>query len=69
MSRKNDSNDIRTRGKGVKVGKRVMKNGEPQMLVGPESNKDLYTIQDMTEDLYGKGYKYVVLPPDNKKAM
>ena len=64
MSRNKKSNDILTREKGVKVGKLVYKNGEPQMLVGPEKNKDLYTMQDMTEDLYGKGYKYVVLPPD-----
>lgn len=63
MSRKNDSNVIRTRGKGVKVGKRVVKDGEPQILLGPESNKDLYTMQDMTEDLYGKGWQCIVLPP------
>lgn len=63
MSRKNDSNDIRTREKGVKVGKRVMKNGEPQMLVGPESNKDLFSLQDMTVALYGpKAQYHVVLP-------
>lgn len=67
MSRKKDSNDIRTREKGVKVGKRVFKNGEPQILVGPESNKDLYTMQDMTEDLYGEGYTYCLIGP-NKRA-
>ena len=63
MSRRKDSNDMRTRSKGVRVGKRVIKNGEPQMLVGPEANKDLYTIQDMTEDLYGPGYRYMLIPP------
>nr|MBQ4457817.1 hypothetical protein [Clostridia bacterium] len=63
MSRKDSSNDIRTRFKGVKVGKRVVVNGEPQALVGPESNKDLFSLQDMTETLYGEGYKCVVLPP------
>ena len=66
MSRRKDSNDILTRNKGVRVGKRVLKDGVPQMLVGPEANKDLYTIQDMTEDMYGPGYKYVVIPPDNQ---
>lgn len=70
MSRKKNSNDILTRNKGVKVGKRVLKNGEPQMLVGPEANKDLYTIQDMTEDLYGPGYQCIVIPPGKQaKAM
>ena len=66
MSRRKDSNDILTRRKGVRVGKRVLKDGEPQMLVGPQAKKDLYTIQDMTEDLYGPGYKYIVIPPDNQ---
>ncbi len=70
MGRNKNSDDIRTRGKGVKVGKRVMKNGEPQILVGPESNKDLYTMQDMTEDLFGEGYTYCLIGPDKRpKAM
>lgn len=70
MSRRKDSNDILTRKKGVRVGKRVLKNGEPQMLVGPEANKDLYTIQDMAEDLYGPGCQCVVIPPGKQsKAM
>ena len=70
MGRKDDSNDIRTREKGVKVGKRVVKNGEPQILLGPESNKDLYTMQDMTEDLFGKGYTYCLIEPNgHAKAM
>lgn len=69
MSRSKNSNDIRTREKGVKVGKRIVKDGEPQMLVGPESNKDLYSMQDMAEDLYGEGYRCIVLPPAGVKAV
>ena len=66
MSRNKKSNDIRTRDKHVPVGKRVFKNGEPQLLVGPASKKDLYTMQEMTEDLFGEGYKCFVISPDGQ---
>lgn len=57
MSRKKDSNDIVTRQKKVKVGKRIVENGEPKALVGPESNKDTFSLQDMAVALYGPGTK------------
>lgn len=61
MSRSKKSNDILTRQKKVKVGKRIIANGEPQALVGPESNKDTFSLQDMAVALYGPGTKcYVV---------
>ena len=66
MSRNKKSNDIRTKAKGVKVGKRVVVAGEPQLLVGPEANKDYFTLQDMTEAMYGQGANYHVdKPPAN----
>lgn len=63
MSRRKDSNDILTKEKHVRVGKRVMAHGEPHVLVGPEKNKDLFSIQDMAEQLYGPGTKCYVEPP------
>ncbi len=66
MSRRKDSNVIRTREKGVKVGKRVVKDGEPQILLGPEYNKDLFSLQDMTVALYGPTAQYHVLFPETR---
>ena len=60
MSRNKDSNLVVTKEKKVKVGRRVIVNGEPQLLTGPESNKDYFSLQDMTEGLYGPGAKYHV---------
>lgn len=57
MSRSNKANDILTRQKKVKVGKRIIENGEPKALVGPESNKDTFSLQDMAVALYGPGTK------------
>ena len=64
MSRKKESNDIRTTNKRVKVGRRVIENGEPKALVGPESNKDTFSLQDMAEALYGAGTRCYIVPPD-----
>ena len=64
MSRKKSSNDIVTAQKKVKVGTRVIENGEPKALVGPESNKDTFSLDDMAEALYGKGTKCVVYLPE-----
>ncbi len=61
--RNKSSNDIRTKGKHVKVGKKVIIDGEPLLLVGPEANKDYFSLQDMTEAMYGIGAKYHVDPP------
>lgn len=60
MSRKKDSNDIVTRQKKIKVGKRIIEDGVPKALVGPESNKDTFSLQDMAVALYGPGTKCYV---------
>ena len=57
MSRNSKANDILTRQKKVKVGKCIVENGEPKALVGPESNKDTFSLQDMAVALYGPGTK------------
>ena len=64
MSRKKSSNDILTAQKKVKVGTRIIENGEPKALVGPESNKDTFSLDEMVEALYGPGARCVVYPPD-----
>jgi len=67
MSRNSKANDILTRQKKVKVGKRIVENGEPKALVGPESNKDTFSLQDMAVALYGPGTKCYV--EQNGKAV
>ncbi len=61
MSRKRNANIILTREKKVKVGRRIIENGEPKALVGPESNKDTFSLQDMAVALYGPGTRCVIL--------
>ena len=61
--RNKNNNDIRTKTKHVKVGKRVIVNGEPKLLVGPEANKDYFSLQDMAEAMYGQGAICHVSPP------
>ena len=63
MSRSKKTSDVLTREKEVKVGRRVIVGGEPQLLVGPEKKKDLFTLQDMTEALYGEGARCHVEKP------
>lgn len=60
MSRNKHSDYIFTTEKKVKVGRRVIENGVPKALVGPESNKDTFSLQDMAEALYGPGTKCYV---------
>ncbi len=60
MSRNSRSDYIFTTTKRVKVGKRVIEDGEPKALVGPESNKDTFSLQDMAVALYGPGTKCYV---------
>ena len=62
MSRNKKSNDILTREKQVKVGTRVLKGAEPVALVGPEKQKDTFSLQDMAVALYGPGTQCVVIP-------
>lgn len=66
MSRKKDSNYVRTKNKQVKVGELVVKCGEPQLLVGPKANKDYFTLQDMTVACYGPGAEYHVVLPESR---
>ncbi len=60
MSRSKNSNDIVTQRKKVRVGKRVIEDGEPKALVGPESNRDTFSLQDMAVALYGPGTKCII---------
>lgn len=62
MSRNRKSNDILTREKQVKVGTRVLKGAEPVALVGPEKQKDTFSLQDMAVALYGPGTQCVIIP-------
>lgn len=62
MSRNRKSNDILTREKQVKVGTRVLKGTEPVALVGPEKQKDTFSLQDMAVALYGPGTQCVIIP-------
>lgn len=62
MSRNSRSDYIFTTSKKVKVGKRVIEDGEPKALVGPESNRDTFSLQDMAVALYGPGTKCYVEP-------
>lgn len=66
MSRKKDSNDILTKQKQVRVGKRVLRGPEPVALVGPEQNKDTLSAGEFVEQLYGPGYQCVIIPPSDK---
>ncbi len=64
MSRSKRTNDILTKKNKVKVGERVFENGEPKALVGPVSNKDTFSLQEMAVALYGPGTRCVVYPPE-----
>lgn len=64
MSRNRRKNDILTVKNKVKVGERVIENGEPKALVGPASNKDTLSLQEMAVALYGPGTQCVVYPPE-----
>ena len=66
MSRKKESNDILTKHKQVRFGKRVLRGPEPVALVGPEQNKDTLSPGEFVEQLYGPGYQCVIIPPAGK---
>ena len=66
MSRKKESNDIMTKHKQVRFGKRVLRGPEPVALVGPEQNKDTLSAGEFVEQLYGPGYQCVIIPPADK---
>jgi hypothetical protein len=66
MSRKRNANYVRTKDKQVKVGELVTRNGEPQLLVGPNDKKDYFTLQDMTVACYGPGAEYHVTLPESR---
>lgn len=63
MSRNKNSNDIVTMRKKVRVGRRIIENGEPKALVGPESNKDTFSLQEMAVALYGPGARCIIERP------
>ena len=63
MSRNKKSNDILTKEKHVKVGKKVIRHGIPQLLVGPNANQDYFSMQDMAEAMYGRGAKFYIEEP------
>lgn len=70
MSRKKNSNDMLTKKKQVKFGRRVLRGPEPVALVGPEQNKDTLSAGEFVEQLYGPGYQCLIIPPDEtQKAM
>ena len=62
MSRKKDSNDILTPRKRAKVGKKIYRGPEPVALVGPEANKDTFSLQEFAVALYGPGTQCYVIP-------
>ncbi len=62
MSRSKDSNIILTPRTQAKVGRRVIKGSEPVALVGPERNKDTFSLQEFAEALYGPGTQCYVIP-------
>ena len=67
MSRKRNSNVVMTREKKVRVGKRIIADGKPQLLVGPESNQDTFSLDDMAVALYGPGARCHVVV-DGRRA-
>lgn len=62
MSRNRKSNDILTPRRHAKVGKRIISGAEPVALVGPENNKDTFSLQEFAEALYGPGTQCYVIP-------
>jgi len=68
MSRHDKSNDILTREKRVKVGKRVIKGAEPVALVGPEKRKDTLSLTEFAEALYGPGTKCLLIPAERSTS-
>ena len=64
MSRNRRKNDILTVKNKVKVGERVVEDGEPKALVGPVSNKDTFSLQEMAVALYGPGTRCIVYPAE-----
>ena len=66
MSRNKNSNDIVTTRKQVKIGKKVYHGTEPVALVGPEQNRDIISLNEFAEALYGPGCQCVIIPPSDK---
>ncbi len=64
MSRSKSANSIFTKRNMVKVGERVVEDGEPKVLVGPVSNKDTFSLQEMAVALYGPGTRCIVYLPE-----
>lgn len=62
MSRNKRTNDILTPRKQAKVGTRVLRGTEPVALVGPEKNKDTFSLVEFAEALYGPGTQCIVIP-------
>lgn len=65
MSRKKNSNLIVTKLKHIKIGRRILKNNEPVVLVGPDEKNDIITLQELAVELYGPGTQCLVIPGDN----
>ena len=62
MSRRRSSDDMLTKQKQVKFGKRVLRGPEPVALVGPEQNRDTVSLNEFAEALYGPGTRCYVIP-------
>jgi hypothetical protein len=60
--RKNKRNEIRTVRYGLKVGERVMKDGEPVALVKQGERYDSFTLEEFAGALYGPGTRCIVVP-------
>lgn len=63
MSRNKDHNVLSTPRTGAKYGRRVLRGSEPVALVGPAGNRDILSLQEFAEALYGEGTECVVIPP------
>lgn len=62
MSRKKKSNDIYTKNKHIRFGKRVFLDNKPVALIGPNKNQDTLSLQEMAVELYGPGTQCYVIP-------
>ncbi len=67
MSRRKDSNNMLTKQKKVKFGKRVLRGSEPVALVGPEQNKDTVSLNEFAEALYGPGTQCYIIRAGKQK--
>ena len=59
---KRKRNEIRTARHGLKVGERVMKDGEPVALVKQGERYDSFSLEEFADALYGPGTRCIIVP-------